>query len=58
MLPFNVPIGNWRFWTNNLLELSERQVSGMPAAAGSNGSSPKIDGGALQVGGCGQGGKR
>jgi hypothetical protein len=25
MLPFNVPIGNWRFWTDNLIESSERQ---------------------------------
>jgi hypothetical protein len=25
MLPFNVPIGNWRFWTDNLIESSERR---------------------------------
>jgi hypothetical protein len=25
MLPFNVPIENWRFWTDNLIESSERQ---------------------------------
>jgi hypothetical protein len=25
MLPFNVPIGNWRFWTDNLIESPERQ---------------------------------
>jgi hypothetical protein len=25
MLPFNISIGNWRFWTDNLIELPERQ---------------------------------
>jgi hypothetical protein len=25
MLPFDVPIENWRFWTDNLIESSERQ---------------------------------
>jgi hypothetical protein len=33
MMPFNVPTGFWRFWTDNLIESSERQVAGMLAAA-------------------------